>query len=407
MAAAVAAVAHRVYPSTVLKAVWRGFTLIPGSRGNCQYAAVACAFQTHSYVSPLSGITVQQCRWSSFFNKLTADQLWKGVMAESGTGGRKGRGKRSKKKMKKNLNRGQVFGEGRSGFLWPGLNAQLIKEGRVQTISKRSREQQEEMEKKKIQERELWEKSRKIKVKRERGWTGNTWSGISLGHPDPGPNGETYEEFDCRVIELKNVFTMTAKEGRKRSVSALVAVGNGNGAAGFALGKASDRLNALRKAKNRAIHFLNYIERYEDRTIYQDITSRFEKTVVKMKKESSGYGLHCHRAIITICKLIGIKDMYAKVYGSTNLLNITRALFKGLINQESHQSLANKKSLYVVEYREECGSLPIVVAKPQGLLREDPEPECDVPDTKLDWQDVKAAQGMKKSPWANVKRTIW
>lgn len=47
----------------------------------------------------------------------------------------------------------------------------------------------------------------------------------------------------------------------------------------------------------------------------------------------SGYGLHCHRAVITLCKLIGIEDMYAKVDGSVNLLNITRALFHGLANQ--------------------------------------------------------------------------
>ena len=34
-----------------------------------------------------------------------------------------------------------------------------------------------------------------------------------------------------------------------------------------------------------------------------------------------------------MCKLMGIQDMYCKVDGSTNLLNITRALFTGLANQ--------------------------------------------------------------------------
>lgn len=28
-----------------------------------------------------------------------------------------------------------------------------------------------------------------MKVKRERGWTGKSWGGVSLGPPDPGPNG--------------------------------------------------------------------------------------------------------------------------------------------------------------------------------------------------------------------------
>ncbi|XP_064788788.1 small ribosomal subunit protein uS5m-like [Oncorhynchus masou masou] len=47
----------------------------------------------------------------------------------------------------------------------------------------------------------------------------------------------------------------------------------------------------------------------------------------------SGYGLHCHHAVITICKLIGVEDMYAKEEGSVNLLNITMAVFTRLANQ--------------------------------------------------------------------------
>lgn len=53
-----------------------------------------------------------------------------------------------------------------------------------------------------------------------------------------------------------------------------------------------------------------------------------------MKKQPRGYGLRCHRAIITICRLIGIKDMYAKVNGSVNMLNLTRGLFHGLARQK-------------------------------------------------------------------------
>lgn len=123
-----------------------------------------------------------------------------------------------------------------------------------------------------------------------------------------------------------------------------------------------------------------------------------------MKKQPRGYGLRCHRAIITICRLIGIKDMYAKVSGSMNMLNLTRGLFRGLSRQETHQQLADKKSLHVVEFREECGPLPIVVASPQGPLRKDPEPEDEVPDVRLDWEEVKAAQGMKRSAWLGLKR---
>ncbi|XP_055018585.1 28S ribosomal protein S5, mitochondrial [Boleophthalmus pectinirostris] len=368
-------------------------------------ASGLCLQRLPALLSPAP--TWQQSRHGSFFNKLTADELWRGVLAETGAGARKGRGKRTKRKLKRDLNRGQSLGEGRGGFLWPGLNAPILKEGSIQHMARRGEAEQQVVQAELVRQRDEWEKKKRLKVKRERGWTGNSWGGISLGPPDPGPNGETYEDFDSRVIEVKSVFNMTAKEGRKRSISCLVAVGNGNGAAGFAVGKAADRNTALRKAKNRAIHFLYFIERFNNHTIYHDIDSKFKRTKLRMKKQNKGYGLHCHRAVITLCKLIGIEDMYCKVEGSVNLLNITRALFKGLADQETHQTLADKKQLHVVEFKSERGALPLVVASPRTGVRQEPQPEDEIPNTKLHWDDVRAAQGMKRSNWATVKRTIW
>lgn len=45
---------------------------------------------------------------------VTAEELWRGVLAETGAGSKKGRGKRAKRKLKKDLNRGQRIGEGLS-----------------------------------------------------------------------------------------------------------------------------------------------------------------------------------------------------------------------------------------------------------------------------------------------------
>uniref|UniRef100_A0A8C5Y688 Small ribosomal subunit protein uS5m n=1 Tax=Microcebus murinus TaxID=30608 RepID=A0A8C5Y688_MICMU len=339
------------------------------TRDNRQYTSLSHALQAQCCISSPSDLMGQQYRPYSFFTKLTADELWKGALAESGAGARKGRGKRTKKKRRKDLNRGQIIGEGRRGFLWPGLNVPLMKNGAVQTIAQRSKEEQEKVEADMVQQREEWERKRKMKVKRERGWSGNSWGGVSLGPPDPGPNGETYEDFDTRILEVRNVFNMTAKEGRKKSVRVLVAVGNGKGAAG-------ERGVGIPVAKNKAIHYLHYIERYEDHTIFHDISLRYKRTYIKMKKQPRGHGLRCHRAITTICRLIGIKDMYAKVSGSVNMVNLTRGLFQGL---------------HVVEFREECG--PLIQSQ-----------KIEVPDVKLDWEEVKAAQGMKHSVWAGLKR---
>ncbi|KAK4825450.1 hypothetical protein QYF61_027605 [Mycteria americana] len=58
--------------------------------------------------------------------------------------------------------------------------------------------------------------------------------------------------------------------------------------AGFAMGKAGDRMNALRKAKNKAIRCLHFIELYQNHTTYHDITVKFKSTTIRMKKQNKG-----------------------------------------------------------------------------------------------------------------------
>jgi small subunit ribosomal protein S5 len=55
---------------------------------------------------------MQNLRQQTCFIAVTAEELWKGALAETGAGARKGRGKRTKKKKRKDLNRGQIIGEG-------------------------------------------------------------------------------------------------------------------------------------------------------------------------------------------------------------------------------------------------------------------------------------------------------
>uniref|UniRef100_UPI00358E617F small ribosomal subunit protein uS5m n=1 Tax=Myxine glutinosa TaxID=7769 RepID=UPI00358E617F len=348
--------------------------------------------------------TVQQpVRYTSFFGKLTADLLWKGALAEKSS--RKGRGKRSKKRFRKDLNKGQRIGEGQGGFLWPGLNIPVEKPQPTMVVQRRDPERQNEILTEMIRQRDSYDKRRKSRIQHERGWTGSTFGGRSIGPPDPGPRGESFEDFDSRVIEVRNVSHMTAKEGRTKMVRALVVVGNGKGAVGFAIGKAPEKIAALRKAKNMAIKRLQFIERYNDHTIYHDIVTTFHKTTISMKKKSNGYGLRCHRAIITICKLIGIRDLYARVVGSTTLINVAQAFLRGLQQQETHQMLADQKGLHVVEMRKECGPLPILVASPTGPVVEDPEPEEIVSSRPLLWHEVKSAHKLSLSPWSKLKRT--
>lgn len=68
------------------------------------------------------------------------------------------------------------------------------------------------------------------------------------------------------MLQYKSVYNMTGNLGRKRRISSFVVTGNGQGLAGFALGKAVEGKGALITSKNRAGQKLMFIERYNDHT---------------------------------------------------------------------------------------------------------------------------------------------
>ena len=318
------------------------------------------------------------------------------------TGGRGGRGGRGRKKggMKGGRRDGDMqLGKGKDGVRWSGLSYPLKKmepgkwyNDDQMGLKKVSETEEEEMnnttgtvffqdlETGKRSKRRLSEQNWNMK-----GWTGRGWGGRHVGCPEM-PDGSPLLNFQSTVIEMKRVVNQT-RGGKKRTASALIVVGNGDGAAGFAVGKGEDFKTALRKAKNKAVNYLQVIPRCDGHTIYHDTDTKYCRSRIFMKKTVPGTGLQCQRAVAAICKLVGIKDMKAKIVGSTNPLNVVRATFKGLSSQETHQHLANQSGKYLVEMRPETGYRPVVVAVPEQLKKQMipklerlqliPEPSCN------------------------------
>lgn len=304
----------------------------------------------------------QQIRPATFFNKLPAEDLWKGVTSVSNAGKKRGRGKGVGRKIAKNLNKGQVIGVGKANIVWPGLTGPVVR-GR-ELVQQQQLPEDPEREARLIKIRNEMGVFRRLRLApTERGWSGAKMPGRSLGPPDD-IGEDTFEGFDTRVLEMKTVVNMKGNFGRKRRMSVMVVTGNGNGLAGFALAKAVEPKAALRKAKNRAGQQVMHVDLFEGRTVFHDFFSQFGKTKLFVSKKPSGYGLVCHRGIRTICQVLGIKDLHAKVEGSTNLNHIVKAFFIGLLQQKNHHELAEEKGLHLVEIREENASFPRVIASP-------------------------------------------
>ncbi|ESO99954.1 hypothetical protein LOTGIDRAFT_230880 [Lottia gigantea] len=286
--------------------------------------------------------------------------MWDALTTVSNPGRKRGRA-RHVKGLRMDLNKGQRLGDGKVRMSWPGLN--------TATSTGESRQIIQELEadperKAKLAGARMRRKmtSRRVPAL-QRGWSGNSLPGTSIGPPDP-INDYKFEGFDSRVLELKRVSNVTANLGKIYTTSAFVATGNGNGLAGYGIAKAANMKAALRIAKNRAAQQLVFIERYNEATVYHNFHCQVNKSQIFVHKAAEGSGVKAHRCIKTLCQLIGITDLRTRTEGSTrNIQNITKAFFNGLIKQETHQQLAERMGLNVVEIRR---GVPTIVARPQN-----------------------------------------
>lgn len=130
------------------------------------------------------------------------------------------------------------------------------------------------------------------------------------------------------AIVLKRVVHMTTK-GKDASMYALVIAGNGNGLVGYGEGKDSNASKAGRKAFHEAVKNLDSVGIHKgsdgSRTIETQVEAKWGASRVVMRPRPAGFGLRVPPVIHAICRSVGITDLSASIYGSTNPVNVVKA----------------------------------------------------------------------------------
>ena len=154
-----------------------------------------------------------------------------------------------------------------------------------------------------------------------------------------------------KVIKINRV-SKVVKGGRRFSFSALVVVGNGNGRAGYAMGKANEVTEAIRKGIEKATKNMKPVVT-EGRTIPHQIMGRFGAAKLVMKPCEAGRGIIASGPVRSVMEAVGIHDISVKTLGSNNPHNVLKATLKALYELKSFEEIAERRGVPVERLRQQ------------------------------------------------------
>ena len=150
-----------------------------------------------------------------------------------------------------------------------------------------------------------------------------------------------------KMIAVNRV-TKVVKGGRTLSFAALTVVGDGDGRIGMGKGKAKEVPVAVQKAMEAARRNMFKVS-LKNGTIYHNVTGVHGAAKVIVAPAKPGDGIIAGGPMRAVFEAMGVTDIVAKSFGSTNPYKMVRATLDALKNSTTPADIAAKRGKSVEE----------------------------------------------------------
>ncbi len=141
-------------------------------------------------------------------------------------------------------------------------------------------------------------------------------------------NFKPRKEFKEELLAIDRVTRVTSG-GRQLRFRAVMVIGDGKGRVALGTGKSWEVVDAIAKAIADAKKNLITVK-IVDGTVPYNVTAKFKAATVMVHPASKGTGIIAGGSARKVLAVAGYKDILAKRYGSSNLINNAKATIKAL-----------------------------------------------------------------------------
>jgi small subunit ribosomal protein S5 len=158
--------------------------------------------------------------------------------------------------------------------------------------------------------------------------------------------GEERDDSLREKMVMINRVTKVVKGGRILGFAALTVVGDGDGGIGMGKGKAREVPVAVQKAMEEARRRMFKVN-LKSGAVHHTVIGHHGASRVLIQPASPGTGIIAGGPMRAVFEVMGMTDVVAKCFGSTNPYNVVRATLNGLSKVNSPAEIAAKRGMAV------------------------------------------------------------